>query len=108
MPRKEMRTLIVTGKTERQWIEEMRVLGLAQEQGIKSPKIRTCYLCKREEGENSLCLYADREDEVSLTPIELSPYVVEVEEEATFEYLLCSECLILLSSMDGTELGFEE
>ena len=107
MPRKEMRTLIVTGKTERQWIDEMRVLELAQEQGIKSPKIRTCYLCKREEGENSLCLYADREDEVNLTPIELSPYVVEVEEEATFEYLLCPECLVLLSSMDGTELEFE-
>jgi hypothetical protein len=78
MPTGNVRTLIVTGKTERQWIDEMRVLELTQEQGIKSPKIRTCYLCKREEGENSLCLYADREDEVSLTPIELSPYVVEV------------------------------
>jgi len=108
MPRKEMRTLIVTGKTERQRIDEMRVLELAREQGIKSPKIRTCYLCKREEGENSLCLYADREDEVSLTPIELNPYVVEVEEEATFEYLLCSECLVLLSSMGEAELEFEE
>jgi hypothetical protein len=107
MPRIKMRTLIVTGKTERQWIDELRVLELAHEQGIKSPKIRTCYLCKREEGENSLCLYADREDEVSLKPIELIPYVVEVEEEATFEYLLCSECLILLSSMDGTELEYE-
>jgi len=108
MPRRKMRTLIVTGKTERQWIDEMRVLELAQEQGIKSPKIRTCYLCKREEGENSLCLFADREDEVSLAPIELSPYEVEVEGEAIFEYLLCSECLVLLSSMGEAELEFEE
>ena len=108
MPRIKMRTLIVTGKTERQWIDEMRVLELAREQAIKSPKIRTCYLCKREEGENSLCLYADREDEVSLTPIELSPYELEMGGETTLQYLLCSECLILLSSMDGTELGFDE
>ena len=104
---KKMRTLIVTGKTERQWIDEMRVLELAQEQGIKSPKIRACYLCKREEGENSLCLDADREDQVSLTPIELSSYEVEVEREAIFQYLLCSECLVLLSSVDETELEFE-
>ena len=107
MPEKKMRTLILTGKTERQWIDEMRVLELAQEQSIKSLKIRTCYLCKREEGENSLCLYADREDEVSLEPIELSSYAVEVEGEAIFQYLLCSECLVFMSSMDGTELEFE-
>ncbi len=88
MPRKKMRTLLVTGKTERQWVDEMRVLELVQEQGIKSPKIRTCYLCKREEGENSLCLYADREDEVNLTPIELSPYELEMGGETTLQYLL--------------------
>jgi hypothetical protein len=108
MPSRKMRTLLVTGKTERQWIDEMRVLELAREQGIKSPKIRTCYLCKREEGENSLCLFADREDAVSLKPIELIPYVVEVEEEAIFEYLLCSECFVLLDSRGEAELEFEE
>jgi len=39
MLKKKMRTLIVTGKTERQWIDEMRVLELAHEQGMKSPKM---------------------------------------------------------------------
>ncbi len=86
----------------------MRVLELAQEQGIKSPKIRACYLCKRAEGENSLCLYADREDEVSLAPLKLISYAVEVEGEATFEYLLCYECLVLLGSLIEPELEFEE
>lgn len=107
MPRKKMRTMVVTGKTERQWNDEMRVLELAQEQGVRSPKTRACYLCKREEGENSLCLDADREDEVSLAPIKLSSYELEMGGENTLQYLLCSECLILLSSIDGTELEHE-
>ena len=51
---------------------------------------------------------ADREDEVSLAPIELSSYTVEVEGQATFEYLLCYECLVLLSSMIETELEIEQ
>ncbi len=69
----------------------MRVLELVKEQGIKSPRVRTCYLCKREEEENSLCLFADSQDEVSLTPIELSPYVVQVGQGTALHYLLCDE-----------------
>ena len=67
------RTLLVTGKTEREWIDEMRVLELADEQGIKRPKIRTCYVCKREDGEQSLSLVEDNMDDVVLSEIELSP-----------------------------------
>ena len=78
------RTILVTGKTERQWIDEMRVLELAEEQGIKKPKIRTCYLCKRAEGENSLCIDEDKEDEVLLDPIELSPCEIEFGGGLTF------------------------
>ncbi|MFC1965653.1 hypothetical protein ACFLWI_01710 [Chloroflexota bacterium] len=54
------RTLLVTGKTEQQWIDEMRVLELAEEQGIRKPKVITCYLCKRAEGDNSLSLIKDK------------------------------------------------
>ena len=107
MSRKKVRTLVVTGKTERQWNHEMRVLELAQEQGVRSPKTRACYLCKREEGDNSLCLDADREDEVILAPIKLSSYELEMGGDSTLQYLLCSECLILLSSIDGPGLEYE-
>ncbi len=103
MPRKKKSVVIITGKTERQWIDEMRVLELAQSQGIKSPKIRTCYLCKREEGEMSLCLYEDREDAVSLKLIELVPQEIEIIPGNIWSYLLCPECSILLDAMTGTE-----
>jgi hypothetical protein len=96
MPKKRNLHLIVTGKTEHQWIDEMRVLELAQEQGIKAPRIRTCYLCKREEGENSLYLFQDMEDKVNLTPIQLESYSTEIEGGTVYHYLLCHECAVLL------------
>jgi len=101
------RTLLVTGKTERQWIDEMRVLELAQEQGIKRPRVRTCYLCKRAEGENSLSLVKDKEDEVVLDPIELSPCEIRFGGGVTFSYLLCLECALLLDVMEKMEGDLE-
>ena len=97
------RTLLVTGKTEREWIDEMRVLELAQEQGIKKPKIRTCYLCKRAEGEKSLSLIEDKKDEVVLSEIELSPCEIRFGGGVTLSYLLCIECALLLDVMDKME-----
>ena len=97
------RTLLVTGKTEREWIDEMRVLELAQEQGIKKPKIRTCYLCKRAEGEKSLSLIEDKKDEGVLSEIELSPCEIRFGGGVTLSYLLCIECALLLDVMDKME-----
>jgi len=54
------RTLLVTGKTEQQWIDEMKVLEFAEEQGLRKPRVRTCYLCKRAEGEKSLLTSFDQ------------------------------------------------
>ena len=108
MPKKKKFILIVTGKTERQLIDEMRVLELSVEQGIKAPKIRTCYLCKREEGENSLCFFADGSDKISLEPIKLTTYEVQMEEDISLHYLLCSECALLLEAMGGTEPEAQE
>ena len=102
------RTLLVTGKTEQQWIDEMKVLEFAEEQGIKKPRIRTCYLCKRAEGENSLCLIKDKEDEVVLDPIELSPCEIRFGGGVTFSYLLCIECALLLDVMEKMEGDSEE
>ena len=102
------RKVICTGKTEQQRIDEMKVLELAQEQGIKKPSIRTCYLCKRTEGENSLGLYEDEEDKVVLDPIELSPCEIKFGGGVTFSYLLCIECALLLNVMDNMESDIEE
>lgn len=46
---------------------------------MNSPSPRNSYVCKRVEEEKSLCLIADKEDEVSLTPIQLVSYSTEVE-----------------------------
>ena len=97
------KTLMITGKTEQEWIDEMKVLELADEQGIKKPKIRMCYLCKRAEGENSLALNAEKEDEVILSKIELRPYEISLGGNITFSYLLCMECSLLLNAMESTE-----
>ena len=102
------RTLLVTGKTEREWIDEMRVLELVEEQGIKRPKIRTCYLCKRAEGEKSLNLIEDKEDEVVLDPIELSPCEIGFGGGVTLSYLLCIECALLLGVMEMMEEDLDE
>ncbi len=102
------RTLLVTGKTEQQWIDEMRVLELTQELGTKKPSVRTCYLCKRAEGENSLSLDEDNEDEVVLSRIELSPCEIRFGGGVTFSYLLCIECALLLDVIDKMEEDSEE
>ena len=99
---------VVTGKTEQQWIDEMKVLEFAKEQGLKSPRVRTCYLCKRAEGENSLCLIEDEEDGVVLDPIELSPCEVSFGGGVTLIYLLCIECALLLDVVDTMEEDSEE
>ena len=102
------RTLLVTGKTEQQWIDEMKVLEFAEEQGLKTPRVRTCYLCKRAEGEKSLNLVEDEEDEVVLDEIELSPCRIRFGGGVTLSYLLCIECALLLDVMEKMEEDSEE
>ena len=102
------RTLLVTGKTERQWLDEMKVIEFAEEQGLRTPKVRTCYLCKRAEGENSLSLIEDKEDEVVLSKIELDPCEIKFGGGVTLSYLLCLECALLLDVMDKMEEDSEE
>ena len=102
------RTLLVTGKTEQQWIDEMKAIEFAQEQGLRTRKVRTCYLCKRAEGEKSLSLIEDKEDEVVLDSIELSPCEIRFGGGVTFSYLLCIECAVLLDVMENMEDDLEE
>ncbi|MFC1957009.1 hypothetical protein ACFLVY_01770 [Chloroflexota bacterium] len=86
----------------------MRVLEFAEEQGLRKPRVRTCYLCKRAEGEKSLCLNADTEEEVVLDTIELSPCEIKFGGGVTLSYLLCIECVLLLDVMDKMEGDSEE
>jgi hypothetical protein len=102
------KTLLVTGKTEQQWIDEMKMLEFAEGQGLRTPRVRTCYLCKRAEGEKSLCLVKDKEDEVVLDPIELSPCEIKFGGGVTFSYLFCIECAVLLDVMEEMEEDSEE
>jgi len=96
MPKKKWNTLIVTGKTERELVDEMKIMDLTAKEGIKTPSVRTCYLCKRAEGEKSLCLIEGESDKVNVTEIELESHSISFESGITFIYLLCQECAILL------------
>ena len=102
------RRLLVTGKAERQWIDEMKLMQFAEEQGLRTPRVRTCYLCKREEGEKSLNLDEEKDDEVVLDEIELSPCEIRFGGGVTLLYLLCLECALLLDVMEKMEEDSEE
>jgi hypothetical protein len=103
MPKKTWNTLIVTGKTERQLVDEMKIMDLADKEGFKTPTVRTCYLCKRAEGEKSLCLIEGEPDKINLTEIELEDHSISFESGVTFIYLLCQECAILLNLEEDLE-----
>jgi hypothetical protein len=107
MPDEKGNTLIVTGKTERQLVDEMKLLELAEKDGTQTPPVRTCYLCKRAEGEKSLCLIEGESDKVNLTDIELEGHSVSFETGLTLIYLLCQECAILLNLEEEIELEEE-
>lgn len=103
MLKKKKMTLILTGKTERQWADEMRLLELAEEHKIGTPSIRTCYLCKREEGERSLHLVEEDEDKFNLMPIQLKRYAFRITPGISVSYLLCFECAVLVDAMGQKE-----
>jgi hypothetical protein len=84
-----------TGKTERQWIDEMKLMELTQEQGIRPPIVATCYLCKRAEGEKSLRLMDDDDDPI-LADIKLEAMPVSLNKSVNLVYLLCQECAVLM------------
>jgi hypothetical protein len=107
MENEKWRTLIVTGKTERQLADEMKILDLADNEGFQSPPLRICYLCKRAEGEKSLCLIEGEPDKVNLTELELEGHSVSFESGITLIYLICQECAILLNLEEGIELEEE-
>jgi hypothetical protein len=94
--------LIITGKTKRQFGDELRVSEFVVEQGIKPPESKTCYLCRREEGEESVRVNVD-ENSVQLPRIELTLYRIGMGQEAVFGYWLCTECAILLSEFGTPE-----
>ena len=88
-------TVIITGKTTRQMVDEMRLIEYAEASGVKPPEIKTCYICKREEGEDTVRVYEDRTS-FQLPPIELELYEIAMSEGISFGYWLCNECVLLL------------
>jgi len=95
-------TLIITGKTKRQFGDELRVAELVEEQGIKLPEAKTCYLCKRGEGEESVRINVDN-DTVQLPQLELELHEIEMGKGFAFGYWLCNECAILLGEFGAGE-----
>ena len=97
------RALIVTGKTEQQWIDELTALEFSEELGLEALKNRPCYLCKRAGGDKSICFVEGVEgedDELEMSNIELNHYEIESEDGAILSYLLCAECALLMGVMD--------
>ena len=102
MIRKKKRSLIiVTGKTKRQMIDETRTMEFVEEQGIRPPEVKGCYLCKREEGEESVLLPEGGDETIHLPPIKLRLYEVDMVDGVRFGYWLCNECAVLLSEPRG-------
>ena len=95
MPDKKT-TVIITGKTTKQMVDEMRLIEYAEASGIKPPDIKTCYMCKREEGQDAVRIYEDGAS-FQLPPIELELYEIAMTDGINFGYWLCHECVLLLS-----------
>ena len=100
-------TLVVTGRTEQQAIDEMRVLEFSEKQGLKAPSNSICYLCKRAEGEKSVYLSLENEDSIITNEIILKPWTATLSGEVTYIYKLCHECALLLCSMGMTDEDLE-
>jgi len=99
----ESRKLFVTGLTEQQWGDEMMSSEFSEELGLEILKNRPCYLCKRTDGEKSLCLVAGEEDKIEISNIELNHYKIESGNGIALSYLLCTECALLLNVMEKME-----
>jgi hypothetical protein len=97
MARKKLTTYIVTGKTEKQLVDELKAMELSNKGESAAPTTRSCYLCKRGEGENSLHLIDGDPDNAALTPLQLDFYSIPVEEDVALKYLVCQECAVLLN-----------
>ena len=89
------KTIIITGKTIRQMIDEMRRIEDAEEHGGQPAHIKTCYLCKREEGQDTVRLN-ENGGTFQLPQLELNLYEIEMSEGTNFGYWLCNECVLLL------------
>ena len=99
--KKKKRLIIVTGKTKRQMIDEMRTMGFVEKQGIQPVEVKGCYLCKREEGEETVLLPEGDDETIHLPPIKLRLYEVDMTDGVRFGYWLCNECAVLLSELGG-------
>ena len=71
-------------------------MELANKQGKNVESSKRCYLCKRHENEESIWL---SQDSFRLNSNPLYDFDFEIEPGVKMRYLLCNECVILLSSL---------
>lgn len=106
--RKKKETFIVTGKTEDQMVSELKTLEFCEKEGIKVPSHISCYLCKREEGTNSVLLGEDK-DSLRLPEIKLNAYEIDMGNGVVYCYWLCDECMLLLQDFaEQADTGDED
>lgn len=88
-------------------MKEIIVTGMNEEDFVRFGKKdgKKCYLCKREEGEESI-IFNETEDCFKNHEIELHTYEVLVK-DITFKYFVCSDCFILIRGIEGTNIFSE-
>lgn len=88
------RYVLCTGKSEDDFRDELQLLDAGYEQVT----IRTCYLCKRQDGVKCIGIrQGENEDDRSIVEreIDLQPFFRNIGGHA-YVYRLCGECALLL------------
>jgi len=107
MAEDDIKTFIITGKTEDQMVSEIKSTSFCEAEGISMPTHMTCYLCKRPAGSKSVRLHEDS-DNVNIAAMKLNKYEVEMSSGVFFQYHLCDECMVLLQDFaEQADVGAE-
>ncbi len=76
-------------------IDEMRTMEFVEEQGIRPPEVKGCYLCKCEEGEESILLPEGDDETIHLPLIKLRLYEIDMADGVKFGYTMNAlSCLV--------------
>lgn len=102
----EEHVISCTGKTKNEWSEELKVIEAGKK---KVPK--RCYLCRRAEGDIAINVKVNTEDEddaIMMREIHLKKIARTFRKSGfTFEFEVCSDCVILLNEFKGEDTDFD-
>ena len=86
---------ILTGLTQEEMDEQVKRINAGEDVPMK------CYLCKREEGKNSVAIPPDGYDSpVVFAPVTLHDTpILGIDDEVEFSVFLCNECYLIIRSI---------